>query len=291
MQTQKSTVGLVLSGGGVRGFAHVGVLKGLERRGWRPDLVAGTSMGGIVAAAYASGMGAQAMEQEALKFTHLPRLARLLDRKVHPNALIGGERLLEYFREKLGGAKFDQLALPLGLLAVDCDTGAEVALRSGDVATAVRATMAFPGVFAPVELDGRLLIDGGASDNLPVRLARDMGADIVVAVNVCPRPECSAFTADDAGLSALLPIPKAAAVAQRGLDIVITSLTDLRLRECPADLLLRPHAPSGVTTFGGFGRIPECIAAGEAAVDEAEDALEAVFDRPQGAVAPEGRPA
>ena len=257
----------------------MGILKGLERRGWRPDLVAGTSMGGIVAAAYASGMDMQTMEQEALEFTHLPRLARLLDRKVHPNALIGGERLLEYFREKLGDADFDGLVMPLGLLAVDCDTGAEVALRKGDVATAARATMAFPGVFAPIELDGRLLIDGGASDNLPVRLARDMGAEIVIAVNVCPRPECAAFAPDDAGLSALLPIPKAISVAQRGLDIVITSLTDLRLRECPADLLLRPRAPSEVTTFGGFGHISECIAAGEVAVNEAEEALRTIFDR------------
>lgn len=276
MQGERPKIGLVLSGGGVRGFAHVGVLKALEARGWRPDLVAGTSMGGIVAAAYASGMKVDELEQEALQFTHLPRLARLLDRKVHSTALIGGERLLRYFREKLGGATFEELAVPLGLMAVDCDTGEALALRSGDVATAVRATMAFPGVFAPIEIDGRLLIDGGASDNLPVRLARDMGADAVVAVNVCPRPDCSPFTSAASGPS-LLPISKAVAFAQRGLDIVINSLTELRLKEHPADLLLRPQVPLEVTTFGGFARIPECIAAGVAAVEAQAGELSAIF--------------
>jgi len=160
---------------------------------------------------------------------------------------------------------------------VNCLTGEEVAIREGDVARAVRATMAFPGVFAPLEIDGRLLVDGGASDNLPVRLAREMGADRVVAVDVCPRGgECPVPGLDDA--TSLMPAPKLMALMQRGFDLVIATLTDLRLQQDPADALLRPALPPEVGTFTGFTRIPECIAAGEAVVDAHDGQLRALFE-------------
>lgn len=271
-------VALTLSGGGVRGFAHIGVLKALEAREWRPDLLTGTSMGGIIAAAYASGMTVAEMEQEAVALTSLRRLARLLDRKPTPAGLIAGEHLLRYFRTKLRRARFHELQIPLGLMAVDCDTGEQVPLREGDVALAVRATMAFPGVFAPVVIDGRTLVDGGASDNLPVALAREMGAARVVAVDVCPRgAPCIGGEGDEDGTS-LVPAPKLMALMQRGFDLIMATLTDLRLQQCPADVLIRPTVPAGVGTFTGFTRIPECIAAGEAAVREHEDALRRVFE-------------
>ncbi|MDH7490346.1 MAG: patatin-like phospholipase family protein [Anaerolineae bacterium] len=271
-------IGLTLSGGGVRGFAHIGVLKALEARGWRPDLLTGTSMGGIVAAAYASGMTVAEMEQEALALTSLRYLARLLDRKPTATGLIAGDRLLRYFRTKLRRARFHELPLPLGLMAVDCDTGEQVPLRAGDVALAVRATMAFPGVFAPVEIGGRTLVDGGASDNLPVALAREMGAERVVAVDVCPRSApCVGSENTDDGTS-LVPAPRLMALMQRGFDLIMATLTDLRLQQCPADVLIRPAVPAGVGTFTGFTRIPECIAAGEEAVQQHEEALRRIFE-------------
>jgi len=271
-------IALTLSGGGVRGFAHIGVLKALEARGWRPDLLTGASMGGIVAAAYASGMSVAEMEQEALALTSLRRLAQLLDRKPTATGLIAGDRLLHYFRAKLRKARFQDLAVPLGLMAVDCTTGEQVPLRDGDVALAVRATMAFPGVFAPVEIGGRTLVDGGASDNLPVALAREMGAEQVVAVDVCPRsaPCLGSDNADDG--TSLVPAPRLMALMQRGFDLIMATLTDLRLEQCPADVLIRPEVPASVGTFTGFTRIPECIAAGERAVQEHEDALRRVFE-------------
>ncbi len=275
---KRGPVALTLSGGGVRGFAHIGVLKALEARGWRPDLLTGTSMGGIVAAAYASGMSVAEMEQEAMALTSLRRLARLLDRKPAPAGLIAGDRLLQYFRAKLREARFQDLPLPLGLMAVDCTTGEQVPLREGDVALAVRATMAFPGVFAPVEIGGRMLVDGGASDNLPVALAREMGAKQVVAVDVCPRsaPCIGSENAEDG--TSLVPAPRLMALMQRGFDLIMAALTDLRLQQCPADVLIRPGVPQGVGTFTGFTRIPECIAAGEAAVQEHEEALRRIFE-------------
>jgi NTE family protein len=277
MSERPHKIGLVLSGGGVRGFAHVGILKALEAHGWRPDLVAGASMGGIVAAAYASGMTVEEIEAESVVLTSVRHLARLLDRRLHANALISGERFLQYFRTQLRGVAFDELRIPLGLMAVDCVTGEEVTIRRGDVALAVRATMAFPGVFAPVEINGQVLVDGGASDNLPVRLAREMGADRVVAVDVCPRGGMCAVPGVDDGTS-LVPAPRLMGLMQRGFDLVIATLTDLRLQQCPADVLLRPAVPPDVGTFMGFTRIPEIIAAGESAVEAHAAQLRALFE-------------
>jgi len=270
-------IGLTLSGGGVRGFAHIGILKGLEARGWRPDLVTGASMGGIIAAAYASGMTIAEIEREALSLTHLRRLARLLDRKLTADALVAGDRLLGYFESTLRSATFEELQMPLGLMAVDYLTGEQVRLRAGNLAHAVRATMAFPGVFAPMEIDGKLLVDGGASDNLPVALTREMGADRVVAVDVCPRASAGAPTGEDDGTS-LLASPRLMSLMQRGMDLIVATLTDLRLQQCSPDVLMRPVVPRSVTTFMGFTHIPECIAAGEEAVSAAEDELRAVFE-------------
>jgi NTE family protein len=269
-------VGLTLSGGGVRGFAHIGILKGLEARGWRPDLVTGASMGGIIAAAYASGMSIAEIESEALSLTHLRHLARLLDRKLTADALIAGDRLLGYFQNTLRSATFEDLRMPLGLMAVDYLTGEQVRLTEGNLAPAVRATMAFPGVFAPMEIDGKLLVDGGASDNLPVALTREMGADRVVAVDVCPRACACPPTGEDDGTSLLVSL-RLMSLMQRGMDLIVAALTDLRLQQCAPDVLMRPAVPRSVTTFMGFTHIPECIAAGEAAVSAAEDDLRAVF--------------
>jgi len=274
---RRRRVGLALSGGGVRGFAHVGILKALEARGWKPDLVTGTSMGGIVAAAYASGMSVAEMESESLNLTRLRNLARLLDRKISGEGLIAGDRLLEYFQTRLPSATFEQLRIPLGLMAVDCLTGEQAILMEGNLALAVRATMAFPGIFAPVEMNDRLLVDGGASDNLPVCLAREMGAECVVAVDVCPRDGSCGLASEDDGIS-LVPSLRLMALIQRGLDLIVATLTDLRLQQCPADVLIRPSIPINVSTFTGFTHIAECIAAGELEVTARADELKAIFE-------------
>ena len=270
-------IGLVLSGGGVRGFAHVGILKALEARGWKSDLLTGASMGGIVAAAYASGMSVADMESESLALTSLRHLASLLDRKITTDALIAGDRLLRYFEETLPCGTFDGLKTPLGLMAVDCLTGEQVHLTEGNLALAVRATMAFPGVFAPVEMQSWILVDGGASDNLPIGLARDLGAERVIAVDVCPRGSSCPVGDEDDGTS-LLPGPRLVSMIQKGLDLMVAALTDLRLEQSPPDVLLRPAIPPHVSTFAGFTHISECIAAGEAAVRDAEDELRLVFE-------------
>jgi len=178
------TVGLALSGGGARGLAHIGVLKVLEREGIPIDYLAGTSMGGVIAAGCAAGLSPEFMEQEALRMTSLRRLLALADPSLPRRGLFEGQKVHEYFIGHLGDRTFDDLRVPLTLVAVDLNTGREVFLSQGQVADAVRATVALPGIFRPVERDGQLLVDGGLLDNLPADAARHIGADVVIAVDV-----------------------------------------------------------------------------------------------------------
>jgi len=204
----------VLSGGGARGMAHIGVLKVLEELKVPIDCIAGTSMGAIVGGLYASGMSPRQIEaqmnsvnwQEAFRGTP-PRRELAFRRKqddrnflVHlplglkhgevllPRGLIQGEKLQETLRELTlpygDTASFDDLPTPFRAVATDLETGQAVVIDKGDLALAMRASMSAPGLFAPVEADGRLLVDGGLTENLPMEVARAMHADVLIVVDV-----------------------------------------------------------------------------------------------------------
>jgi NTE family protein len=211
---ERPRVGLVLSGGGARGLAHVGVLKVLERERIPVDLVVGTSMGAIIGGLYASGMRAEQIEHELLAVrwdeVFAPRVSRreLSQRRKEqdfeisavielgwrdgelrtPVAAVssrGLESLLRRYTLPVRQVtRFEHLPIPFRAVATDMETGAAVELGDGDLAVAMRSSMSVPGVFAPSERDGRVLGDGGLVNNLPVDIARRMGADIVIAVNV-----------------------------------------------------------------------------------------------------------
>ncbi|MDE2261531.1 MAG: patatin-like phospholipase family protein, partial [Gammaproteobacteria bacterium] len=207
-------IGLVLSGGGARGIAHVGVLEVLEKLHVPIDAIAGTSMGAVVGGLYASGQSPEQIEatlrsmnwQEAFS-DRPPREDLTLRRKqedenflvkfpigikggrpVLPMGLIQGQSLTEILRRlTLPVARisnFDDLPTPFRAVATDLESGQEVVMGSGDLTSAMRASLSAPGVFAPVERDGRLLVDGGISDNVPVDVARAMGVDVVIVVDV-----------------------------------------------------------------------------------------------------------
>ncbi len=207
-------IGLVLSGGGARGLAHVGVLKVLERERVPIDVIAGTSMGAIIGGLYASGMSAQALERELLKVDwnalFASRVAReelsqrrkeddfevapALELGLRDGALRiplgtlssrGLESLLRRYTLPVRGIRsFDALPTPFRAVATDMENGRARVLSEGDLALALRSSMSVPGVFAPTEVDGRILGDGGLVDNLPVDVARAMGADVVIVVNI-----------------------------------------------------------------------------------------------------------
>jgi NTE family protein len=174
-------IGLALSGGATRGAAHIGVLQVLEREGIHPDLITGTSAGAIVGAAYASGM---TPEEISLLFHQLSwsTLANISLR--NHLGLFNTSPMEEFIESNIGPRTFNDLPIPLAVVACDISTGERVILNQGSVSRAVRASSAVPGLFAPVEIEDRMLVDGGVVDNLPVALAYDMGADYVIGVDI-----------------------------------------------------------------------------------------------------------
>jgi NTE family protein len=178
-------IGLALGGGGARGWAHIGVLRALERAGIKPDLVCGTSVGALVGALALAGR-LDALEDWALGLNRF-RLAGYLDFRVR-GGMISGNRLTAALREHLGDLKIEELPIPFACVATDLLTGHEVWLRQGNVAEMLRASFSLPGLFSPVEVDGRWLVDGALVNPLPVSVCRAMGARVVIAVNLNADP-------------------------------------------------------------------------------------------------------
>lgn len=176
----RKRIGLALGGGVVRGFAHVGVLSVLEQTKTPIDFVAGTSVGAIIGAAYATGM----------KLPHIIQMAeglqwlRLAKPVLSTDGLVSFDKLEQWLAKTFGHLYFEDLSTPFAVVATDLETAEPVILRSGPLSPAIRASCSVPGVVTPLRLNGRLLCDGGISNNLPVVPLRQMGADYVVGVDI-----------------------------------------------------------------------------------------------------------
>lgn len=174
------TIGLALSGGAARGFAHIGVIKTLEENGIKIDYVAGTSAGSIVGALYCGGYGWQKILEvaESLKWSELvsPTFSGM--------GLISTKKLEGFIGELLGEVDFEELEIPFRAVAVDISRGEEVLIASGSVPKAVRASSSLPGIFEPVTEEDLVLVDGGVINNLPSEVAREMGADTVIGIDL-----------------------------------------------------------------------------------------------------------
>jgi NTE family protein len=178
---KKPRVGLALGSGSARGWAHIGVIRALEKAGVRADIVCGTSIGALVGAAYAAGE-IDRLERWVLGLG-VGDVVGFMDIGLS-GGVLRGDRLMEFFRRNLADRSIEQLGLPFAAVATSLRRGAEVWLRSGPILDAVRASIALPGLFEPVRWEGSLLVDGGLVNPVPVSLARAMGADIVVAVDL-----------------------------------------------------------------------------------------------------------
>lgn len=253
-------LGLALGGGAARGFAHVGVIQVLEANGIRPDVVAGTSAGSLVAALYASGKGAAELERVALSMDE----ATLTDwtMPLANRGLMRGEALARYVRQAVAGKLIEQMALPLGILATDLGNGAGVLFRRGDTAQAVRASSSVPGVFNPVVIAGREYVDGGLVAPVPVRQAREMGAELVLAIDI------SADPADISSNGLLSLLPKTTAIMGQSIN---------RLELARADLVVRPSLV-GVGS-ADFTARQRSIDAGRAAMQAALPRLKQLLAR------------
>ncbi|MGM0594100.1 MAG: patatin-like phospholipase RssA [Pseudomonadota bacterium] len=177
----KLKVGLALGSGSARGWAHIGVIRALEEQGIEPDIVAGCSIGALVGAAYRGGQ-LDTLEQwvRSLSFWDV---VKLLDVKMM-GGLIEGESLMASFEDKLKEINIEELDKPFAAVATDLASGREIWLQKGSLPAAVRASIALPGLFSPVNHDNRWLVDGGLTNPVPVSLCRALGADVIIAVNL-----------------------------------------------------------------------------------------------------------
>ncbi|MCP4403375.1 MAG: patatin family protein [bacterium] len=183
METRKK-VGLALGSGSARGFSHIGVIRVLEAEGIPIDCIAGTSIGAIVGAVYASGMLPKG--EEFLKDFDWKDMTALLDPLFPVSGLLGGKRIEKLLRSFLGNRHIEDFPLSFAAVAADVASGEEVVFTHGDAVKAIRASMSMPGIFAPVFLENRFLVDGGLVSPVPVEVARRLGADVVIAVNLAP---------------------------------------------------------------------------------------------------------
>ena len=183
-------LGLALGGGAARGFAHVGVIAVLEEAGLRPQLVVGTSAGSLVAALYASGKSSAQLQQTALNMEEVASTDWMLP--LVGRGMFRGEALARHVNDLVAGRLIENMAIPLGIVATDLGNGQAVLFQRGDTGTAVRASSAVPAVFVPVKINNRDYVDGGLVSPVPVSFARQMGADVVLAVDISAPPEGNA---------------------------------------------------------------------------------------------------
>ena len=249
-------IGLALGGGAARGFAHVGVIAVLEEAGLKPQLIVGTSAGSLVAALYASGKTSAQLQQTALNMEEVAITDWMLP--IFGRGMFRGEALARYVNDLVAGRLIENMAIPLGIVATDLNSGQAVLFQRGDTGTAVRASSAVPAVFVPVKISGHEYVDGGLVSPVPVRFARQMGADVVVAVDISNPPEAN--LAGDT-----------LQILMQTFSIMGKSINQFELKD--ADVVVRP-SQTGLKS-ADFSARQRAIDAGRAAMLAALPALKA----------------
>ncbi|MFA7269531.1 MAG: patatin-like phospholipase RssA [Sterolibacterium sp.] len=291
----KSRLGLALGSGSARGWAHIGVIRALAEAGIEPDVVCGCSIGALVGAAYVSG-DLDRLENWVASLKRKDVVA-LLDLTFN-GGLIRGEKLTNFFRQHFVDHGFDALAKPFACVATDLENGREIWLREGSVIEAVRASLAVPGLFTPMPHDGRLLVDGGLVNPVPVSLCRALGADQVIAVDLGSERSGGWHRPSDpvpgdswkqrllrrVGLASTNAataetLPTLIEVLTASLQIMQVRIARSRLAGEPADVMLTPHlAALGMMEFH---RGPEAIAEGRAEVERMLPAIRHALGSPE----------
>ncbi len=255
---RRPVIGLALGSGGARGMAHIGVLSSLEKQGIHVDMIAGSSIGALVGSFYAAGQDVEKMKKLALVF----RRKYYADYTLPKIGLLKGNRILQLIHTFTYGKKFEELRMPLAVVACDLETGEKVVFKKGSVSQAVRASISIPGVFVPHEMGGRQLVDGAVVDRIPVSVLKDMGADLIIASDVSrvKKTEKASRLSD---------------VIMQSLDILQNEL--VRHQTIHADVMIRPR----LETFSSsaFTQVQEMIEAGELAADQLTGKLKDVIDK------------
>lgn len=251
-------IGLALGGGAARGFAHIGVIKVLEGQGIRPEIVVGTSAGAVVGALYAAGHDGFELQRLAMKLDE----AKISDWSLPDRGVLKGESLQEFVNGATGHKPIEGLRKTFAAVATDLGSGESIVFRTGNTGLAVRASATVPGVFRPVTINGHEYVDGGLSSLIPVKATRDLGADLVIAVDIGAQPNPQAL---------------------RGtLDILLQTFTIMgrnlaRYETKEADVVIRPQ----VGRFGSadFQARHEAILEGEKAAQAALPLIREVIQR------------
>lgn len=299
-------IGLALASGGARGAAHAGVLKVLAREGIPISAVSGSSIGAVVGGSYAAGLSPKRIEEEWLN-TDLPKVMRSFLPTFPRAGLSSGSGLRSYLRSTLGEIRIEDLPVPFAAVACDIDTGEAVVLREGPLVDALRASSAIPGIFSPVRWGDRFLVDGGLVEPLPVRACRDLGAEIVIGVDIVPVPRPLSAERHRPGrrLPARLrkepsarrsaasvtrlrdeafgeqpgagrSVPGIYSILNQAVAILEQEILRLKLALWPADLLVRPDLSSvGVS----YLHAAEGVRAGEEAMEASLPALRLLIEQ------------
>ncbi|MEB0138498.1 patatin-like phospholipase family protein [Undibacterium sp. CCC2.1] len=259
-------IGLALGGGAARGFAHIGVIKALESQGIFPDIIVGTSAGSVVGAMYAAGNSGFALQKMALDMDEATISDWSLPLFAKSSGMLKGDALQAYVNRMVGGLSIEKLKKPFGAVATDLSSGQAVLFQYGNTGAAVRASSAVPAVFQPVKINGRQYVDGGLVAPVPVRFAREMGADLVIAVNISQAPE---IQNGSSSIDILL----------QTVTIMGQSITQYELKL--ADVVIRPDLPG--MKGSDFGGRNLAILAGEraamAAMPELKQKIKALQER------------
>lgn len=241
---QRPKVGLALGSGGARGFAHIGVLKVLEEENIPIDYIAGSSMGSLIATIYGSGQSAMDME----KFAKMFRRKYYVDFIVPKMGFVAGKKVKELIQILSKGKNIEELTPPVRVVATDLLKGEKVVFHEGPVADAVRASISIPGIFVPEKINGRLLVDGGVIDKVPISVVKEMGADVSIAVDV------SYFNVEP-------EINTIYDVILQSLDVMEKEM--VRYRQINSDVMIRPIIKA--TSSIAYTNIEELIRLGEEA--------------------------
>lgn len=295
MMKQRPKVGLALGSGGARGWCHIGILRELNEIGVQPDVISGASMGGLVGAIFAGG-ALDALEDWAVKLKARDFIG-MLDVNLSSGGLVEGSEVLNVVRRLLKTDKIEDFSIPLALVATDMATGREVWMTKGDVAEAVRATVALPGLLSPFKIGDTWFLDGGLTNPLPVTVCRMLGADVVIAANPNGRFNGTFWTNHEREIPALVsswkdhipqvpaalsaffdgesehnPKPQYLDVIATSIDIMTDGIRRAKLAGDPPHILLDAHLSQ--LSVLDFHRAPEAIQEGRRIVEEsAEDIL------------------
>jgi len=235
-------IGLALGSGGARGFAHLGVIKVLREEGIPIDYIAGSSMGSLVACFYGAGHDMERLYKISTAF----KRKYYLDFTVPKMGFISGKRVKEFIRVFTKGKKLEELMIPVAVVATDLMTGEKVVFKEGPIDVAVRASISIPGIFVPEKLNGRLLVDGGIVDRVPVSVVKEMGADLVIAVDV-------SRVKTNAEVTSIYD------VIMQSIDIMQMELVENR--QIASDMMIRPRVE--MYSSRAFTNIEEIILIGE----------------------------